>query len=910
MSATNNATNQETSIPHEVNKLALVVGINNSSIAPYRSTLKHAEQDARDMASLLEQPACSFSLLTPALTGQEATSGNIKHRVVAFVKKRTEKDFLLFYYAGHAVPIDNDIYFLTSDFQEENLAFDPDLYLSMRWLWKVLYQSVGAGRVLLILDCCYAGNMVETKDDPFKIDLRKLLDEWNTGSNGKDQKNCLRIVLTATGYNIAAQEQDGHGLMTGHLLKALRGEADEALDKDGHVDIRYLHKYLQEKMPKVQAPDLSGKFGPYNCILASYPERAAQRRPQHRPVRGAEQPQSYIPFPRNPLFQPRPGEFEHLETLLSRGNTEQPARIGLVGVTGMGGIGKTQLAIELAYRLQEQHRFPDGLFWTPATGKTVFEWQHSLAELAFNANYLPPDDDPASPENEARRARHFCRYLANHSDALLILDNVEDPELITSALPTLAGGSLACSILYTSRSTQTPHGVVSHSVEQLSEQASLHLLLGTTRPTLLSEVLAGSYSPEDNAARSVCSMVGHTPLALVHLRSFLVQDRQVSLCRLLEVLNSRGISGIAAKVTETFRLSWEKLRTEEARRMFLLASYFPEATPIPLWLLGLVSGLGENGDIFEPLGQARFELLELSLLEALSNEQVRLHPLVRAFGQQLVKEMADQGIHLLQDADQRLIEVGTDLNWLEGQACQYGYRTCLKHIQEMLDYAKLLSINTSVEALQKIERILDQECHLFCDEHWWPKRVSGLFHQYMYNRALEIGQPVKAKQAPLHWARQIQPSGAMDPSLRRIFAGHTGQVSSVAFSPDGRHILTGSNDHTARLWELSSAKELSKFQGHTDRVSSVAFSPDGKHVLTGSGDGTARLWELSSAKELSKFQGHTGQVSSVAFSPDGKYVLTGSGDGTARLWELSSAKELSKFQGHASWVNSVNFSHL
>ena len=79
-------------------------------------------------------------------------------------------------------------------------------------------------------------------------------------------------------------------------------------------------------------------------------------------------------------------------------------------------------------------------------------------------------------------------------------------------------------------------------------------------------------------------MVGYVPLPLVHLRSFLTQDRQVSLCRLLEVLTNRGISGVVAKVTETFRLSWEKVRTEEACRMFLLASYFPEATPIPLWL--------------------------------------------------------------------------------------------------------------------------------------------------------------------------------------------------------------------------------------------------------------------------------------------------------------------------------------
>src|SRR5260370_24753725 len=199
MSAANVCPHQGTSIPTQEGKFALVVGVNNSSIAlPYRPALKYAEKDAQDIASLLEQPECGFTLLVPALTGEKATSKSIRRGVVELVRKRGKEDFLLFYYAGHAVPIENDIYFMTSDFREEDIEIDPDLYLSMRWLWKVLYQSVGAGRGLLILDCCYAGNMVEAKEDPFKIDLRNLFNEWNTDSNAKDPKNCLRLTLTAT----------------------------------------------------------------------------------------------------------------------------------------------------------------------------------------------------------------------------------------------------------------------------------------------------------------------------------------------------------------------------------------------------------------------------------------------------------------------------------------------------------------------------------------------------------------------------------------------------------------------------------------------------------------------------------------------------------------------------------------
>jgi WD40 repeat protein/energy-coupling factor transporter ATP-binding protein EcfA2 len=134
---------------------------------------------------------------------------------------------------------------------------------------------------------------------------------------------------------------------------------------------------------------------------------------------------------------------------------------------------------------------------------------------------------------------------------------------------------------------------------------------------------------------------------------------------------------------------------------------------------------------------------------------------------------------------------------------------------------------------------------------------------------------------------------------------HDRVVWSVDFSPDGRRIASGSNDGTARVWEVATGQEVARMQ-HGGWVEAVAFSPNGKWVASGSGDGTVRVWEVDTGQVVARMQ-HDGGVWAVAFSPDGNWVVSGSRDDTARVWETATGREVARMQ-HEGWVEAVDFS--
>jgi WD40 repeat protein len=162
----------------------------------------------------------------------------------------------------------------------------------------------------------------------------------------------------------------------------------------------------------------------------------------------------------------------------------------------------------------------------------------------------------------------------------------------------------------------------------------------------------------------------------------------------------------------------------------------------------------------------------------------------------------------------------------------------------------------------------------------------------------------------------IQVWNSANASLVAVMNGHTTYITALKFSPDGGRLLSSSYDHTARIWDVTSGRELARLQG-PGIVHDAEFSPDGKNIVTAGEEGMARLWDATTGQQIGALVGHRAAVLTAVYDPSGGRIVTASQDNTARVWDAESRRLLQTLEGdgtpligeeRGSFIQSAQFS--
>jgi len=622
-------------------------------------------------------------------------------------------------------------------------------------------------------------------------------------------------------------------------------------------------------------------------------------------------PHSFIPFRPNSDFIGRQTELLELYLKIIEGLNNVVGINQVVGAFGLGGIGKTQLAVEFAYRFA--FAFPDGVLWLNAARDWKTEFVSLAHRLGLNINRSSSDN------MDEELLEKLQGFISEHKSMLLVMDNVADPlqlndEIIVGFVPT----TLGCSLLFTSRSPNIPPGAKACKVDTLHDDAAYHLLTSGNLPT--SEV-------EKVSAQKICRMLGNLPLAIEMIKAYLrkkggvinyetyLQNLTTGRLKILEG-KSRDIRLVThdPSITAIFESQYQLLEDENAKYIFKLAGQFPEAEIIPMKRLGLLAGIEDHPERLETHLQDAFkELFDTSIMEQLRDNQVRLHPLVWEFARDQVPE--DKRASLRSNAAGQLQHTYDDVLRLGKEFAERGIDSIIEDIKVGAEWSE--NASPCYKELTGLYRLIDGQRHNLrweTPEGSVSERQAQLFQQLHYE-AQYMGMPDIARKFLLTTSAKTAPffkvcskNIAKDPSRLRTFKGHSNGVNAVSLSSDGKRVISASRDKTLILWDVESGEPIRTFKGHSYVVNAVSISNDGKRAISSSLDKTLILWDVESGKPIHTFNGHSHGVNAVSLSNDGKRVISASRDNTLILWDVESGEPIRAFKGHSDGVNAVSLS--
>ena len=591
------------------------------------------------------------------------------------------------------------------------------------------------------------------------------------------------------------------------------------------------------------------------------------------------------------------------EMLLSAGG----GVIGLAGLQGAGGIGKSVIAAALARDPTVRRAFPDGVYWAVLGERpdTVLVQAALAAAVGADASFRTVEDGSAVLREAFRGQR-----------ALIVIDDAWSAADVEALIVTGPGGRT----LITTR-----HALVLDRV-RADRIAVDRLELAEARRFLASMTRRGEPLPAE--ADQLIEALGGIVLALALIGATIAHGTSWAdaLAR-VSAASKTFADGTFANQFKAMQVAWDALE-ETTRDRYRELDVFQEDVIIPLVTIGRLwrhtAGLDD-----EETERLCLELAERKLLS--TGEGVQFHDLQRAF---LELQTADSALAhrrlLLAHADvpatreqwgtlpedepylwdhlvEHLIATGdvvgleavlVDPIWLLGRYRLQGPYAPEADLMRGLDALPGYRVGASV--LHRFRQI----SHLLAAVTT-PGAQALTFAHHMGD--LIPPEAVAELFPPVRLTRRGSARAVSD-ALERVVTGHRGGVWSVAWSPSGLQLASGGVDGVVRIWDTDAAgRQAATLGGHGGAVRSVAWSPDGRRLASAADDGTLRIFD-SGAWDAppTVLTGHGAAVWSVAWSPDGARLASSSSDGTVRVWEPGrSAVDLA---GHHGTVWSVAWS--
>jgi WD40 repeat protein len=619
------------------------------------------------------------------------------------------------------------------------------------------------------------------------------------------------------------------------------------------------------------------------------------------------------------------------------------ARCRLVGLLGIGGIGKSTIAVRAA--LQMQTGFEIAVWRSLANAPPVDELLSSLLK------FLMPlyGEDPIIPTTLDQQISKLMQYLrsAPRSSAslsrrcLLLLDNVEtilqrepvgqwrsDYEGYGQLLRTIGDTSHQSCLLLTSR--EKPREIaLMEGAQVLVRSLTLSGLTPDDGRAIFRQ--KGAFTGSEAKWETLIHHYGGNPLALKLVAAAIQDLYNGSITEVLPYL-SQGLA-VFEDIRDLLARQFDRLCEAEQKILFWFAIH---REPVS------IADIREN--VVDPAAQQSVphlinSLLRRSLIEKNDGlfflQPVVMEYVTERFVQQVCIEFETQQLNLLQTHTLMRVQAKDYIREIQTRLI----------MQPVMD--RLLSRFDSVAAIETPARhILTQQgkkpgytagnlinllVQFQIDLRGWD--FSGLVVQQADLRQVDLGgvnfqnatfaKSIFSETFSIAMSIDLSPDGQMmavgDSSgniylwnitttqLLAIFEGHIGWVWSVIFSPDGKTLASSSSDSSVRLWDVESGRCLQVLTEHTGGVRSVSFSPDGQQLASGSEDKTVRVWNLQ-GQCLRVLNGHTQSVYSVHFAPDRQTLASSSNDATVQIWDVSKGNYLSILQGHTSGVQCVRYS--